>query len=109
MDQRKLIRFGKSAYCITLPHEWIKKNDLQKGNNIGVVETLRNTLEIWASSPPSVEHDSLEIDISGKTIDEIIQLLLATYLNGYSKISLLGINSGKVEQIRKHVQEYIAA
>ena len=109
MDQRKLIKFGKSAYCITLPHEWIKKNNLHKGDNIGVSETLRNTLEVLSTTLPSIEHDSLDIDISGKSIDEIIQVLLATYLNGYSKITLQGINSGKVAQIRKHVQEFIAA
>jgi len=109
MDQRKLIRFGKSAYCITLPHAWIKKNSLSKGDNIAVIETLRNSLEIASTNLPSIEHESLEIDISGKSIDDIINLLMATYLNGYSKITLNGQNSGKVALIRKHVQEFIAA
>lgn len=109
MDQRKLIRFGKSAFCITLPHAWVRRNNLHKGDNIGVSETLRNSLEIMSTTLPSIEHDSLDIDISGKSIDEIIQVLLATYLNGYSIVTLHGENAGKVAQIRKHVQEFIAA
>ncbi len=109
MDQRKLIHFGKSAYCITLPHTWIKKNALKKGDNLGVQETLRGSLEVIPNPEVHDEGSSLEIDISGKSTDEIIHLLLATYLNGYTIITLLGKNSGKVAYIRKHVHEFIAA
>lgn len=109
MDQRKLIQFGKSAYCITLPHAWIKKNRLKKGANIGVQETLRGSLEVIANSAVVDENNSLVIDIDGKSTDEIIHLLLATYLNGYVIITLQGKNTGKVAYIRKHVHEFIAA
>jgi|GEM_PF-6582662 len=109
MDQRKLIRFGKSAYCITLPHTWIKKNKLKKGDDLSVQETLRGSLEVIPNLGTQDETGNLEMDIEGKSTDEIIQLLLATYLNGYTIITLRGINNGKVAYIRKHVHEFIAA
>ncbi len=109
MDQRKLIRFGKSAFCITLPHAWVTKNKLLKGDNIGVLETVNNSLEILPTTNAPETSNNLVADITGKSTDEIIQLLLATYLNGYTIVTLEGPNAGKVAFIRKHVQEFIAA
>ena len=109
MEERKLIRFGKSAFVITIPHTWLKKNKIKKGDSMSVQETLRNSLEIMPRND-SVEHShELIIDITGKSTDEIIQLLLSTYLNGYTLITLQGPNAGKVSFVRKHVHEFIAA
>lgn len=109
MEQRRLILFGKSAYCITLPSVWLKKNRLKKGDILNVQESLRNSLEVFPTVSKSNDIDNLTIDISGKSNDEIVQILLATYLNGYSLITLEGNNSGKVATVRKNVHELIAA
>lgn len=109
MERRKLIHFGKSAFCITLPHLWIKKNKLQKGDIISVKETSRNSLEIIPAAHATEDSSHLIIDITGKSTDEIIPFLLASYLNGYSVITLQGPNAGKVSYVRKHVHEFIAA
>lgn len=110
MEQRKLIHFGKSAFCITLPHAWLKKNKIKKGDALSVQETLRNSLEIASTNGSSgSEHEELKIDISEKSTDEIIQLLVSTYLNGYTIVTLQGPNAGKVAFVRKHVHEFIAA
>lgn len=109
MEGRKLIRFGKSAFCITIPHTWLKKNKIKKGDSLSVQETLRNSLEIMPAKDSSGETHELSIDISEKSTDEIIQLLLSTYLNGYTVIILRGSNAGKVAFVRKHVHEFIAA
>ncbi|MFH0978037.1 MAG: hypothetical protein V1837_01915 [Candidatus Woesearchaeota archaeon] len=108
-DERKLIKFGKSAFCITVPHTWLKKNRIKKGDSLSVQETLRNSLEIMPRYSSSKDAEELLIDISGKSTDEIIQLLLSTYLNGYTLITLRGPNAGKMEFVRKHVHEFIAA
>ncbi len=109
MEERKLIQFGKSAFCITLPQTWLKKNRINKGDSLSVQETLRNSLEIMPVHGASEEAHELSIDISGKSTDEIIQLLLSTYLNGYTVVVLHGPNAGKVAFVRKHVHEFIAA
>ncbi|HYD03033.1 MAG TPA: hypothetical protein VEC16_01925, partial [Alphaproteobacteria bacterium] len=109
MEERKLIKFGKSAYCITLPHAWLKKNQIVKGDSVAIQETLRNSLEIIPTNLTHDEKHELTLDISEKATNEIIQLLLAAYLNGYNTIILQGPNSGKIAFVRKHVHEFIAA
>ena len=109
MEERKLIKFGKSAYCMTVPHAWLKKNRIKKGDSLTVQESMRNSLEILPTNNVSVEGNELSIDISEKSTDEIFQLLLSTYMNGYTIITLRGQNTGKVAFVRKHVHEFIAA
>lgn len=111
MEERKLIKFGKSAFCMTIPHTWLKKNKIQKGDSLTIQETLRNSLEIMPVNPDIKKNQvhELSIDITEKSTDEIIQLLLSTYLNGYTHITLRGVNLGKVAFIRKHISEFIAA
>jgi phosphate uptake regulator len=109
MEERKLIQFGKSAFCMTMPQAWLRKNHLKKGDSLSVQETLRNSLEIMPAGGNTEDAHELDIDISGKSTDEIIQLLLSTYLNGYTVITLRGPNAGKVAFVRKHVHEFIAA
>ena len=109
MEQRKIILFGKSAFCMTLPHSWVQKNKLKKGDVLNVQETLRNSLELIPSTLKPQGSSSLTLDIAGKSTDEIVQRLLATYLNGYTVINLEGINNGKVAYLREHIHEFIAA
>lgn len=94
---------------MTIPHTWLAKNRIKKGDSLSVQETLRNSLEIMPTSVAANVSHELTIDISGKSTDEIIQLLLSTYLNGYTVITLVGPNAGKVAFVRKHVHEFIAA
>lgn len=109
MERRKIILFGKSAYCMTLPQSWITKHKLKKGDELNVQETLRSSLELIPSRETPLTTSSLTIDITDKSTDEIVQLLLATYLNGYTVITLQGPNNGKVSYLRKHIHEFIAA
>lgn len=109
MEQRKVIKFGKSAFCMTLPHTWVKKHRIKKGDSLNVQETLRNSLEIFPKTVNTNTSSSLSIDITKKSTDEIIQLILATYLNGYTTLTLKGSNTGKVGYLREHIHEFIAA
>lgn len=109
MERRKVILFGKSAYCMTLPQAWVTKHKLKKGADLNVQETLRNSLELMPTSDTPLKTSSLTIDITGKSTDEIVQLLYATYLNGYTVITLQGSNNGKVAYLREYLREFIAA
>ena len=109
MEQRKIILFGKTAFCMTLPHSWVQKHNLKKGDLLNVQETLRNSLELIPSSSKPPGTSSLTMNIAGKSTDEIVQRLLATYLNGYTVITLEGANNGKVAYLREHIHEFIAA
>lgn len=92
-----------------MPHTWLKKNNVKKGDSLSVQETTRNSLEVMPVNNSIDEGHELTIDITEKSTDEIIQLLLSTYLNGYTIITFRGPNTGKVAFVRKHVHEFIAA
>lgn len=109
INTRKLIHFGKSAFCITMPHTWLKKNKIKKGDSLVVQETSRNSLEILPTRAFSDESNELVIDISDKSTDELTHTLLSVYLDGYTQIILTGSNAGKVALVRKQVHEFIAA
>lgn len=109
MDQRKAILFGKSSFCITLPQTWAKKNKIKKGDTLNVQETARNSLEVFFNKNQSDTTDSIDLEILNQTLEEINSLLLSAYLNGYSIITLIGPNEGKLVGIRKYVNELIAA
>ncbi|RJQ15938.1 hypothetical protein C4573_07345 [Candidatus Woesearchaeota archaeon] len=109
MEQRKIILFGKTAFCITLPQSWVRKNQLQKGDMLFVQETFRNSLELMPVKNSPKETAVIEMDITKKSIQDIQAILLAMYLNGYSQIMLWGDNKGKIEAIRAYVHKLIAA
>ncbi len=109
MGGRKLIKFGKSAFCMTLPQAWIKKNKLQKGHVLNVEETMHNSLEIFPGELKREATSKITILITDKSIDEIVDVFLAAYLNGYSIIELRGPNAGKMADIRSSINEFIAA
>ena len=39
MEPRKIIQFGNSSYVITLPQDWMKENNLDKGDKLNVTES----------------------------------------------------------------------
>jgi phosphate uptake regulator len=109
MEQRKVIQFGKTALGMTLPHTWLKNHRVNKGDVVNVQLTPRLSLEVFPKSVPSERSSTLAINITGKSTDEIVQLILSTYLNGYTIVKLEGDNKGKVAYLREHIHEFIAA
>ncbi len=109
MEERKLIRFGKSAYCITIPRTWLAKNHILKGDSLAIHETVHNSIEVMPTNFRTDRVLELSIDISTKSNIEISQLFHSAYLNGYIMITFVGYNAEKIDQIRKLVLEFIAA
>jgi len=78
MDKRKIILFGKSAYCLTLPQAWVKKNNFKKGDLLGVQETHRNSLELIpqntgkAASIRKYVHEFIAAEVMDVTPDKIV-------------------------------------
>ncbi len=108
MERRKIILFGKTAFCVTLPQAWVKKNNLHKGDSLSVQETARNSLELIPANVSLDTSLSIELPITDLSTERIISYLHSMYLNGYSIIILTGSNADKIAGIRKYVHELIA-
>jgi len=98
-EPRRLIKFGKSSFVLSLPKGWIQKNGL-KGKDVLYVEEENNFLKIIPKERKNeVIEEKKVIDIEGKTYDEVNRRLISAYINNYTEIIL----KGKNEIVRKNV------
>lgn len=85
MQQRKLIAHGPSSLTMALPHKWVKKFSLKKGDSVNVSEEERGLL---ISSKPSETKRSINIDLSNHDWPAIITILTMVYRRGYDEITV---------------------
>jgi phosphate uptake regulator len=87
MSHRKVISLG-SSLAITLPSNWLKANNLEKGDS--VLYNIQNDKSLLIT-PTHVKtlNNELFIEINeDKSLDSIIRDLVAGFLNGYTFIKL---------------------
>ncbi|MBS3128035.1 phosphate uptake regulator PhoU [Candidatus Woesearchaeota archaeon] len=92
MDVRKIIRFGKSSFVISLPKSWLKKHNLQKGDLLTLEEgTHQLVIKAREHATPLVLEKKV-IQANGKEISRIRSEIIAAYLAGYDIIKIIGMN-----------------
>lgn len=110
MHIRRLVKAGQTSHTISLPKEWISKNNLKKGDTIYVHQKSDTELLISTKeSQKEPEKKEITIDIDGKDIDTIQREITSAYLNNYSTITLIGENITKqTKAIRKILHDFVA-
>lgn len=83
MQTRKLIAHGPSSLTVALPHKWVKKYNLHKGNEV-VINEEDKSLRI--SSTPSERTKTINIDLTKHDWPAIVAVLTTTYRRGYDEI-----------------------
>ncbi len=87
---RKLINFGKTSYVISLPKNWIERNNLKKGDLI-VVEEFSNKLVIAPTIKEKERNPSpCYIEVDRKPLEIVKREIFSAYLNNHSPIILKG-------------------
>ena len=89
MEPRKIIKFGNSSYVVTLPQEWMDKNNLEKGDVINVCE---NKGALFITSPKELEKSikKATINLDDKPLKLFNKELLSYYLKNYKTIEITG-------------------
>ena len=91
VDYRKLIKFGNSSFVVSLPTDWIKKNNLKKGDVISISQNLNNELTFALSSKDeSLAKKEISIAIDGKDKDRIKREIISSYINNYNFLKIHG-------------------
>ena len=82
MEYRKIQLTGDSTYIVSLPKDWVRKNNLGKGDLLTIVEK-GNELQLKLK-----EKKEKDIDIKIKTRDAefLARLLITKYIQGYDTI-----------------------
>jgi len=88
METRKLIKFGKNSYVISLPKDWIDANRLRKGDDIFLDQRPAEIL--LTATQAAAEEKQAMISCDGKNEDDLRTEILAYYTASYSTFIIEG-------------------
>ncbi len=102
MDYRRLIKFGNSSFVVSVPKDWLRKNNLQKGDMVYMNENGNNELVV-SPRMEETEPESLTLTLDIDSLDEsdIERRIISKYLAGYDTFILQG------EKTLREKQTYI--
>jgi phosphate uptake regulator len=103
MEYRKLIKFGKNSYVVSVPKSWLKNNKLKKGDTLYVSEN-NNTLSLSSKNNEKKDFKKITIDTNKKSLKRIQTEIVSSYLNNYNEIHLEGEN---VKDNALKIKEYL--
>lgn len=109
MDLRKIIKFGKSSYVVSLPKSWLEKNKLEKGDVVNLEEVDNNIVMIPSSLNRKKTLLSTELDVSKLEIRDIKRRIISAYIQNYNVIHIFGKNlKEKSKGIKDAIQNIMA-
>ena len=93
MIYRKLIKFGNSSYVVSLPAEWIKKNNLNKGSVIFLDSDINDNIILSPKEIKNKENlQSYVLKTDNKGTKKLIRSLYSLYITGHDEIIIQGEN-----------------
>ncbi len=114
MDVRKLQKTGGSTFLVSLPKEWIVKNNLSQGDPVAIFETSEGSLIIDPKYTEREESKRFIIEIpkikAVKLGFDLGREITAAYLFGYDMISIISeknISPNERDSIKKTIQKLI--
>ena len=110
MHIRRLVKAGQASHTVSLPKNWLEKNNLKKGDIVYLKELSDKEILIRPDAQEqAAEQKEITIEIDKKELDTVQREITAAYLNNYSTISLLGDSvAEKTKEIRKMLHDFVA-
>lgn len=93
MEYRKLIKFGKSSYIVSLPRKWVEQHNLKKGDPLHL--DMSGTGELMLTpklKEVAQETKGITIDANNKDIFHLKREVIAAYIKNYKNIVITGDN-----------------
>ncbi len=85
MHTRKLIAHGPSSLTIALPHKWVAKNHLQKGDTLAVEEDDQG---LRITPKPSERKKEITLAVTHHDWPAILTVLTTIYRRGYDEVTV---------------------
>ena len=108
-EQRKLQITGGSTYIISLPKEWITKNQLKKGSSMILREEEDGSLSVQASRFEKKEkQDEAFIRVApNENPDAVMRKAISAYLIGFNVLHVRGIGQNLLtSKVRNHLKNF---
>jgi phosphate uptake regulator len=84
--KRRVIKQGHNTLTITLPSEWVKKLNIQSGDELDLSE---NQGSLVINGKQHNGHKSTSIDINGLSVPMIWRFFQSAYREGYDEIKII--------------------
>ncbi len=107
LEHRKLIKFGGSSHIISLPNNWLRKNNLNKGDLVYLNENGNNELVLSSEiKEEKKELREITVDISDKSIESIDRVIRSAYIKNYDIIKIIDKNlKPRVGEVKEILQQ----
>ncbi len=86
---RRLIGFGKNSYVVSIPKQWVDKNNLKKGDLISIEEGKEGLLLRTNVSPVKEEPRRAVINAEKKGLVQLKTEIVSAYLDNYNIIEVI--------------------
>ena len=89
MEYRKIMALGKSSRVVSLPIEWLKSYNLDKGDTLQLSQQRNGSIIIHPVAQADEGVKKLIINIkAGESEDSVVRRLIGAFLNGYTLITM---------------------
>ena len=102
MSRRSVIKHGPSTHVISLPASWVRKNNIEKGEELLVTQNGRELIVSTQIDPPPL---SIDQDVSELTPFLVTRLLARDYQKGYDEIRLTHESPEILAAIKEKTQD----
>jgi phosphate uptake regulator len=109
MDYRKIQKIGGSSYSITLPKEWINRNNLKEGSVVYIEIKENNDLIIRPKEVGEFEDNEFILTLEGNIdFEYLLRKIISIYLSGAKKVviksrDILDLNVRKAVEKSKEI------
>jgi phosphate uptake regulator len=86
---RRLQKIG-SSMLISLPSEWVKNNNLKKGNMVMIEVNRNNSVSLYPSDTEAEDVKEVNIPYPVRSMESLINQIYGAYLLGYNIIRIKG-------------------
>ena len=99
METRKIMALGRSSLVVTLPKDWVRSNNLKRGDIVELDIQRDLSLVIHPTLKTRDTPRVIKVDIGAEEhVDSIFRTVIGCYLNGYTSIDLRSDRIFSVDQ-----------
>ncbi|TRO53994.1 phosphate uptake regulator PhoU [Candidatus Bathyarchaeota archaeon] len=89
MEYRKIMALGKSSRVVSLPIEWLKSYNLDKGDTLQITQQRNGSIIIHPVAREDDEIKKITLNIKAdENENSVVRRLIGAFLNGYTLITL---------------------
>ena len=91
-ESRKIIRFGKNSFVISIPKTWVNQNNLSKGDMVYIDQSQPELRIMPSENTVKIEIKKIIIETEEKSLQRIRNEITSAYLMNNNIIELVGEN-----------------